>query len=142
MNTALMSEDAIALVRRAVDVFNEGGADLENAGDPPPGIYTDAPELVPLRGALEGTVYTGESSWSQFWRESRESWSELRVDVESFEETGGGVLAVATLHGTSRETGAPVDARVAFAAHVRDGRIWRNAVHLHASDARAELEAD
>ena len=137
-----MPERDIALVRRALDAFNEGGADLANADDPPAGIYTDAPELVPLRGALEGTVYTGESSWSQFWQECRESWGELRLDIDRFEAIGDGILGVGMLYGTSRETEAPVEARIAFAAHIRDGRIWRIAVHLGEAGARRELEGD
>ena len=142
MDTAAMSEDDIALVNRALDAFNAGGAALEAAGDPPPGIYAEEAELVPLRGALEGTVYTGRHPWRDFWKDSRDSWSKLRLDIESFEEIGDGVLAIGTLYGTSRGTNAPVEARIAFAAHIRDGRIWRNAVHLDPAKARRELEPE
>jgi ketosteroid isomerase-like protein len=132
-------DENLGIVRRALEAFNAAGADVSTAGIPPPGIYVDEPELVPLRGALEGTVFTGPTSWKQFWDASRESWTMLRLEIERMEAIGSGVLAVGKLSGTSLGTGAEVEARIAFAAHIRDGLIARNAVHLSEADARREL---
>ena len=135
-------DENLALVRRALEAFNAAAADVSAAGDPPPGIYVDEPELVPLRGALEGTVFTGPTSWKQFWDASREAWTTLQLQLKRMEAVGSGVLSVARLSGTSRGTGAEVEANVAFATHIRDGLIWRNAVHLSEEDARRELTSD
>ena len=135
-------DENLAVVRRALDAFNDAGADVSTAGDPPPGIYVDEPELVPLRGALEGTVFTGPTSWKQFWDASREAWTRLRLEEVRMEAVGPGVLSVAKLSGTSLGTGAEVEARIAFAAHIRGGLIWRNAVHVSEEDARRELGAE
>ena len=142
LDTEPVSENDLALARAALDAFNADGANLEAAGDPPPGIYADEPEVVPLRAALEATTFSGPSAIRDFWDASRESWTELHLEIERMEPAGAGVLAVGKLTGTSRETGARVESRVAFAIHVRDGRIWRNAVHLSEADARRDLGAD
>jgi hypothetical protein len=137
-----MSEDDLTLARRAIVAFNEQGANLDATPPARPDLYASEPEIVPFRAALEGTVYRGPGAIEEFWAASRESWSELHIDTDRIEAVGDGVLAVGTLTGTSRETGAAVEARVAFACHVRDGRIARLASHLSEEDARRELEGD
>jgi SnoaL-like domain len=137
-----MSERDLALVHRAVVAFNEQGANLEGMPPARPDLYASEPEIVPFRAALEGIVYSGPRAIEEFWAASRESWSELHIEPDRMEPVGDGVLAVGTLTGTSRETGAKVEARVAFACHVRDGRIARLASHMSEEDARRELEAD
>ena len=137
-----VSDDDLALVRRALDAFNADGANIDAAGDAPAGIYVDEPEVVPLRAVLEGTTFSGPSAIRDFWAASRESWTELHLEMDRIEPAGAGVLSVGTLTATSRETGARVESRVAFAIHIRDGRITRNAVHLSEADARRDLGAD
>jgi hypothetical protein len=134
-----VSGDAITLARRAIDVFNVQGADVDAAEPTPPGIYASEPEIVPIRAALEGITYTGATALDDFWNASRESWTRVHIDMESLEPVGGGVLGLGTLTATSRDTGAEVTSRVAFAVHVRDGLIWRNAAHLTEEAARRDL---
>src|SRR5688572_3360565 len=72
-----VSDDAITLARRAVDAFNEQGADPAAAKPTPPGIYASEPEIVPIRAALEGITYTGATALDDFWAANRESWARL-----------------------------------------------------------------
>ena len=134
-----MPENNETVVRRALDSFNEIGADIDAGGDPPPGVFAEDPEIVPFRAALENTIYRGPSALDDFWDASRESWSKLHIELERMEPVGAGVLAVGLLTGTSRETGAHVESKVAFACHVRDGRVARLASHLTEESARREL---
>jgi hypothetical protein len=134
-----VSEDAVAAVRRAVEAFNEGGADLDVIREPPPGVFADEPEIVPLRAALENTMYSGPTAVSDFWDASRESWSELHVEIDRMEPVGSGVLATGTLTGTSRATGARVESSIAFTFQVRNGLVSRLASHLSEESARREL---
>jgi hypothetical protein len=137
-----VSDDALTLAQRAVDAFNEQGADPAAAKPTPPGIYSSEPEIVPIRAALEGITYSGPTALADFWRANRESWARLHLDLERLEPVGAGILGVGTLTATSRDTGAEVRSRIAVAVHVRDGRIWRNAVHLTEEGARRDLGAD
>jgi ketosteroid isomerase-like protein len=134
-----MADDSLTVARRALDSFNEIGADIDAVGDPPPGVFADDTEIVPFRAALENTMYSGPSALDDFWDASRESWSELHVELERMELVGANVLAVGLLTGTSRETGARVESKIAFACHVRDGRVTRLASHLSEESARREL---
>ena len=133
----------VAVVRRAFDAFNEVGADIDNLElEPPPGVFADELEIVPFRAALEDTVYGGPSALDDFWDASRESWSELHIEVDRIEVAGTGVFAVGTLTGTSREGGAPVESRLAFAFRIRDGLVARLATHLSEDSALHELGAE
>jgi ketosteroid isomerase-like protein len=134
-----MADDSLTIARRAFDSFNEIGGDIDAGNDPPPGVFADDPEIVPFRAALEDTTYSGPSALDDFWDASRESWSELHIELERIEPFGVGVLAVGLLTGTSRETGANVESKVAFACHLRDGRVTRLASHLSEESARREL---
>lgn len=135
--------DDLAAVRRAFEYFNRIGADLDADTELDPGdAFVDEPEIVPFRAALENTAYSGPAAVDEFWEASRESWSKLHVEIDRLEPAGGGVLAVGTLTGTSRDTGAHVESRIAFAGHLRDGRVSRLATHLSEESARGELAAD
>jgi ketosteroid isomerase-like protein len=136
------SDADVAAVCRAIDAFNEGGVQLDSISEPPKRVFVDEPEIVPFRAALEDTVYSGPSAIEDFWDDSRESWSELHFALERIETSGSGVLAVGTLTATSRETGARVETKLAFAAHVRDGLVSRLASHLSEQSARRELGAE
>jgi ketosteroid isomerase-like protein len=137
-----VSEEDLTVVRRAFDSFNEIGADIDAPFEAPAAVFDDDPEIVPFRAALEDTMYSGSSAFDDFWDDSRESWSELHVELESIEPVGEGVLAVGRLIGTSRDAGAHVESRIAFACHLRDGLVWRLASHLSEESARRELGAD
>src|SRR5687767_3465839 len=62
-----VSDDAITLAHRAVDAFNEQGADIAAARPTPSGIYSSEPEIVPIRAALEGITYSGPTALDDFW---------------------------------------------------------------------------
>ena len=136
-------EADVAAVLRAFEFFNEIGADLDADSDlDPSGVFTDEPEIVPIRAALESTVYSGPTAVDDFWEASRESWSELHVETDRVEAVGAGVLAVGILTGTSREGGAPVESKLAFAFQVREDRVARLATHFSEESALRELGAE
>jgi hypothetical protein len=137
-----MESDAFAVVRRAIDEFNRYGANLDREENPPDGIFTDDPVIVPLRSMLEGTRFSGPDAFDEFWRSNRESWKSLHVEIESLEEVGEGVLVVGLLTGTGRETGAPVEARLAWTVVVSGDLIERFVTHATEADARRALGAD
>jgi ketosteroid isomerase-like protein len=135
--------DDVAAVRRAFEFFNVIGADLDADNDlDPSDVFVDEPEIVPFRAALEDVTYSGPTAVEDFWEASGESWSELHFDAERIQAMGTGVFAAGTLTGTSREGGAPVESKLAFAFWVRDGRVSRLATHLSEESARRELGAD
>src|SRR5688500_20204472 len=125
-----VSDDAITLAHRAVDAFNEQGADIAAARPTPSGIYSSEPEIVPIRAALEGITYSGPTALDDFWAANRESWTRLHLDMERLEPVGVGVLGGGALTATSRATGAEVGSRGGCGVPVHDGAIRRDALRL------------
>jgi hypothetical protein len=138
-----MAKQDVEVVRAAIEAFNRESRDLDTAR---PRVadrfFVDEPEIVPLRAVLEGTTFKGPTALDDFFNAAKEAWSELRIDVERIEEEGAGVLMVATLVGTGRESRAMVEAPQAWAFFVEEGRIARAATHRNEQDARRELRGE
>ena len=103
-----MSSEHVELMSAALDAFNAGDPDRMGAD-----LAPDA-RIVPLRAALEDTVYTGPNAAREFWDASMQAWSALHVDVAELRDLGNRVLALGQLTGTARETGAQVEMQVGF----------------------------
>ncbi len=71
-----MSQENVEIVRTAIDAFNRRDAKTFAAD-----LAQDA-EIVPMRAALEGTVYRGPDAASQYCAAVDESWDNLRWEVE------------------------------------------------------------
>ena len=109
-----------------------------------PGIYADEPELVPLRAALEGTSLQRAHACDPRLLE-REPGELGRAPSRDRSHRAGRRGRAGRWDADRRRAGrrGPVSkSRVAFAIHVRDGLITRNAVHLSEADARRDLGAD
>jgi ketosteroid isomerase-like protein len=95
------------------------------------GLATDDFVLVPLRAALEDLTYTGPEGIEQWMADLRESWSEIRIEIDEYRELAPGTLltlgrVIARGHGSS----APVEAEAAWVATIRDGRVIRLVTYM------------
>ena len=114
------------LAERAVEHFNRDFGDLSPGSVPADtrALWVDEPVIVPLRAALEGTVYSGPDALEDFHAASVESWDSLRIDAEGFETVGEAACVVSgTLNGRGRATGAETRMTVAFVIEVASDRI-------------------
>ncbi|MGA8927221.1 MAG: hypothetical protein WB462_13450 [Solirubrobacterales bacterium] len=66
-----MSEENVEIVRTAMEAFNRRDAKTFAA------YLAEDAEIVPMRAALEGTVYRGPDAASQYCAAVEESWDNL-----------------------------------------------------------------
>jgi ketosteroid isomerase-like protein len=114
-----MSSENVETLRAAMDAFN--GRDGERLD----ALLTEDAEIVPVRAALEGTVYRGPDAGTQYCAAVEQSWEHLVWEVEQIREGDGWVLALGHIRGQGRDTGTPLDARAGWVARFRDGAIAR-----------------
>jgi ketosteroid isomerase-like protein len=127
-----MSQEDVEAMRAAMEAFNrrDGAAfDVLLAG---------GAEIVPVRAAIEGTIYRGPNAGSQYCEAVDESWQGLRWEVEDVRTGEGWVLALGRIRGGGRGSGAGIDARAGWIAQFRDGLITN--FHTYADRTEA-LEA-
>jgi SnoaL-like domain len=122
--------DALALARRAVELFNRDFSEerlreeWSGVPDDTGALYVAEPVIVPIRAALEGIEYSGPAALEEFRTASRESWTWLRVDIETMRGLDGGrVLVTGTLTGAGRGSGAETTADITWLIEIEDGRI-------------------
>jgi ketosteroid isomerase-like protein len=133
-----MPEENLERARRLVELFNSGERkELER-------MMVEEPEIVPLRAALEGTVYRGPDATDQFWAAIDESWETVQMTPEEITEHDERVLIVGRLLGKARETGMELDAPMAWLMRFEDGRVASIRAYVSVTEGReaAEMEGD
>lgn len=131
-----MSTDRVELARRLIELFNAG--DREGLKE----IATDDAEIVPMRAALEGTVYRGPNALDDFWAAIDESWETVQMDINELTEHGERVLAVGRLRGRARETGMELGSPMGWVATFSGDRIASIRTYASVAEAREALELD
>jgi ketosteroid isomerase-like protein len=120
-------------------MIREGIAAL-NRGDVEDMLATLDPdvELVPLRGALDGSVYRGHDGMRRWLEDMKEDWKEFELRVEDVREIGPGRLLVQATMGLRGRSGVALDTSAAWLCDMRDGKAFR--IRFFA-DSAAALEA-
>jgi ketosteroid isomerase-like protein len=124
-----MSEENIESMTAVIEAFNRRDVEALKAL-----LITDA-EIVPIRAAMEGTVYRGPDAVEQWFAAIDESWEELRVEIEEARDAGDRVLGLGRIRGRGRESGAPIDVEAASVAYFRDGLITTLHNYTNRADA-------
>ena len=114
-----MSQENVETMRRVTEAFNRGDGRAFDRF-----LATDA-EVVPVRAALEGTIYRGSDAGTQYCTAVDQSWENLGWAVEEIRDGGEQVLALGHIRGEGRESGVAIDARAGWLAHFSEGRITR-----------------
>jgi len=127
-----MSQENVESMRAAIDAFNR--RDGEGFG----AFLANDAEIVPVRAALEGTVYRGPDAAAQYCAAVEESWENLRWEVEEIRDGGSWVLVLGRIQGRGRGSGAAIDAKGAWLARFRDGLVTNFRTY---PDRREALEA-
>jgi uncharacterized protein len=114
-----MSGDLVEIARRAMESFNAGDRDALAA------LTASDVEIVPMRAALEGTVYSGENAVAEFWQAIDETWEETRILGDEFEQRGDRVLIAGRLRGRAKGTEVDVDSPMAWVLTFDGERVSR-----------------
>jgi ketosteroid isomerase-like protein len=124
-----MSQANVEIMRAAIEAFNR--RDGEGFG----AFLANDAEIVPVRAALEGTVYRGPSAATQYCTAVEESWENLTWEVEEIRDGESWVLALGHIRGRGRGSGAAIDARGAWLARFRDGWVTHFRTYPDRSEA-------
>jgi ketosteroid isomerase-like protein len=114
-----VSRENVEVVRAAMEAFNRRDGKAFGA------LLASDAEIVPIRAALEGTVYGGHDAAVQYCAAVDESWENLRWEVEELRDGGGWVLALGRIRGRGRGSGVAIDVRAGWVARFREGRLTR-----------------
>jgi ketosteroid isomerase-like protein len=128
--------DPETLTRRFVDAYNSRQLEAQIE------LFDPDIELVPLRAALEDTVYRGHDGIRQFARDIDESWSEANIEILELEVRGEQAVSIGRLRLKGRSSGALTEVTAAASWSVRNERLLRMAYHATVHDARRELGWD
>jgi ketosteroid isomerase-like protein len=127
-----MSQENVEIMRAAMEAFNRRDGKVFDAF-----LAKDA-EILPVRVALEGTVYRGPNAATQYCTAVELSWDNLRWEIEEVRDGGTWVLALGRIQGLGHDTGVAIDSRAGWMAHFQSGVITR--FQTYADRAKA-LEA-
>ena len=114
-----MSQENVERMGAVMEAFNQGDGkafDRLLAGDA---------KIVPVRAALEGTIYRGPDAGTQYCAAVSQSWDNLRWEVEEIRDGDDWVLALGHIQGEGRDSGAAIDATGGWLANFTEGRIAR-----------------
>ena len=89
-------------------------------------------------GHPEGDLGQGPEATIAFFRDWIESWAELNVNWDLHPAGPDRVLAILTMDGRGRESGAPVDMRVGQLWTFRGGRAVRMVLYYDVDEAGRE----
>ena len=117
------------IARLMGEYFNSG--DREAFG----GLFAPDAEIIPLRAALEGTVYRGPSSAADFWADTDESWETIGFDPDEIRDLGDRVLLIGRLRAKGRQTGVEVDSRMGVIATFANGKVTRFQTYATVAEA-------
>jgi ketosteroid isomerase-like protein len=124
-----MSHSNVELVRAIYDRFRAGDNDGALALHHPEIEIRDRPQ------APDPQVYRGHEGVLRSLRVSQEAFQGLDVAPEEFIEVGDRVVVVFRFRGTGRESGVPIDERLAHLWTVRGGKAVRMEVHSGREEA-------
>jgi ketosteroid isomerase-like protein len=128
-----MSQENVEVMRAAVEAFNR------RDGKGFAAVLADDAEIVPVRAALEGTVYRGPDAATQYCAAVDESWENLGWEVEEIRDGGDWVLALGHIRGEGRGSGAAIDARAGWVARFQDGLITTFRTYPDRADALEDV---
>ena len=98
--------------------------------------------MLPLRAALEDTVYRGHDGIRQLARDIDELWSDAHIEPLEIDLRGEQAVSIGRLRFRGRSSRAVTEVTGAASWSVRDGRLLRMAYHATVEDARRELGWD
>ena len=118
-------------LRQAIAAFNDRDAGQFAA------LCTQDVEIVPMRAAMEDTVYRGRDAVARFFADSDQTWEHLNLEVEMIHELGDTVVLVGPLRARGRTSGAEVEQRGGWIVQFDGGLIAAACTYSAAEDALA-----
>jgi ketosteroid isomerase-like protein len=133
-----VAEDSgAALIAEAFELFNraqpQGRIDREELVR----VWDPDVRHVTRFTALEGRAYDGYGGLEEFIAESHQQFERFEVRLEQVLGAGDRRAAIYMADALTRDTGVPIEQRLAMTVELRDGRLYRTEVYV---DPREALE--
>jgi ketosteroid isomerase-like protein len=119
-----MSEENIAIIRRAVELYNEGG--INNAtGDP---LFDDNVEFREPPEQPAPRVAKGREAVREMFGEFDSAWAEHKNEIEKIESIDDDRVLLLSIEHFKGRDGIEIDAPSTSVFTIRDGRIvkWQS----------------
>jgi ketosteroid isomerase-like protein len=129
--TTATDSQAVEALRRAYELISRGDIEgvLELAH--PEIEMTDRPEVP------DPQTYSGHDGIREALGKNVETFEEMELVPERFIEEGNFVVVVLLMRGRGKESGVPVEDRIAHVWELRDGQAWRLQVYSDPEEAIA-----
>jgi ketosteroid isomerase-like protein len=124
-----MAHANLDLLRLGVEAFNHGDVEAFKA------LFSADAEIVPLRGALEGTVYRGQDAADRFFADLDDTWENLEVEMDEVRDGGEWILAFGLLRARGASSGADVALRLGWVLRSRNGILTGFRVYTDRAEA-------
>jgi uncharacterized protein len=124
-----MSNDNVDRVRRGIEAFNRGDFDAALELADPQIEWHDAPDMP------DAGTHRGRDAVKKRWQAMHEALEGFYARPEGFFDGGDRIVVFLRVGGTGRESGIPVDRRVAHVWTLRDGKGTRVDVLLDRAKA-------
>jgi len=131
-----MSEQTVATVREALEMFDKGDLQRLYALIHPDFEGRVSPEL-----SAEPDTYRGREGIRRYFESFREAFDEIRFQVEQLEDAGDAAVVGLRMTATGRLTGITVEQRNAGVWTVLDGKLARIDTYATFADALAAAQA-
>jgi ketosteroid isomerase-like protein len=126
-------ENKIEIAQRATEAIRR--RDLDELGE----LLAPDCEIVPLRAAVERTVFRGPDALKRRFAAQDDVWEGLALETESWRQGSDWVLTFGRLRARGRQSGVPLDVQVAGIYRRRDGLITSVEVYTKRAEALAAL---
>jgi ketosteroid isomerase-like protein len=128
-----MSERNVEIARQAEAAI--GRRDIEALR----ALMAPGCEIVPLRAAVESTVFRGPNAAAEWFAAWDESWEDLSFETEAIRHGGDWVLVQGRIRARGRSSGAELDVMAAAIWRLRDELITSIRIYTDRDRALADL---
>ena len=124
-----MSKENVELIRTIYELFRAGDYDGALA------LHHPEMEVHDRQEAPDPQVYRGREGVVRSLNVSQATFEGLEIVPEEFVDAGDQVVVAFRFQGRGRESGVPIDERLAHLWTIRDGRAVRMSVHSDRDEA-------
>jgi ketosteroid isomerase-like protein len=128
-----MSQENVEIVRGAFEAFSRRDVKAIEA------LLAPDCEIVPLRAAVDNTVFLAPDAAAKWFAAIDDSWETLSIEAETFRDGDDWVLALGRIQARGRSSGVDLDVQAAAVWHFGDGLITHIRVYTDRSEALADL---
>jgi ketosteroid isomerase-like protein len=125
-----MSQQNVDVLRRGFDALNSGDMERILAFVDP-----DFEAVVPPQFSAEPDTYRGYAGVRRYFESFQHAMDDIRFEAGQLWDAGDSIVVEVRLTARGRETGIPVEQRIAQVWGIRDGRATRAETYASLSEA-------